>query len=99
MWDTAGQEIFDALSEQYFRKADAAIIVYDVSKYDTFENCNHWGEVLTDRFDRKSVERDFVTIIACNKIDLEDEYHAVEKEEAEELKAKIGADELAYISA
>ena len=52
LWDTAGQEIFDALSENYYRKADAAIIVYDVSKIETFEKCNHWASVVADRFDR-----------------------------------------------
>ena len=79
--------------------AHAAILVYDVSKFDTFENCTHWGDVLADRFDRKTAETDFVTIVACNKIDMEDEHHAVEKEDVDELVKKIGADEVAYISA
>ena len=31
LWDTAGQEKFDALTKLYFKNAEAAIIVYDVT--------------------------------------------------------------------
>ena len=31
IWDTAGQEKFDALTKMYFNGADIAIVVYDVT--------------------------------------------------------------------
>ena len=36
IWDTAGQEKFDALTKMYFQGADVAIIVYDVTDEETF---------------------------------------------------------------
>ena len=37
LWDTAGQEKFDALTKLYFKNAEAAIIVYDVTNEVSFE--------------------------------------------------------------
>ena len=37
LWDTAGQEKFDALTKIYFKQAEAAIIVYDVTSEASFE--------------------------------------------------------------
>jgi small GTP-binding protein len=37
LWDTAGQEKFDALTKLYFKNAEAAIIVYDVTNELSFE--------------------------------------------------------------
>lgn len=36
IWDTAGQEKFHALGPIYYRMSNGAIIVYDVTDYDTF---------------------------------------------------------------
>lgn len=33
VWDTCGQERYKAICPIYYRKADAAIIVYDISNY------------------------------------------------------------------
>ena len=37
LWDTAGQEKFDSLTKMYFKQAEAAIIVYDVTNDVSFE--------------------------------------------------------------
>ena len=37
IWDTAGQEKFDALTKMYFNGAHVAIIVYDVTDELSFE--------------------------------------------------------------
>ena len=37
LWDTAGQEKFDALTKLYFKQAEAAIIVYDSTNELSFE--------------------------------------------------------------
>lgn len=33
IWDTAGQERFRSLSPMYYRNAQAAVVVYDITKY------------------------------------------------------------------
>ena len=43
IWDTVGQEKFRSLARHYFRNATAAILVYDITKKNTFlEIKNFW---------------------------------------------------------
>ena len=42
IWDTAGQEIFRSLIPMYYRGADAAIIVYDISSKSSFDSLTSW---------------------------------------------------------
>ncbi|XP_022672610.1 ras-related protein Rab-13-like isoform X1 [Varroa destructor] len=48
LWDTAGQEKFRAITQQYFRKADGVIIVYDVTSEESFKNVRAWISTLQD---------------------------------------------------
>ena len=45
VWDTAGQERYRAVTAAYYRNAVGALIVYDVTKRDSFENCAKWLKV------------------------------------------------------
>lgn len=42
IWDSAGQERFQALTRQYYRNASALCVVYDVSDYASFERVADW---------------------------------------------------------
>jgi Ras-related protein Rab-18 len=42
IWDTAGQERFRTLTSSYYRGAHACILVYDVTRLDSFENLSQW---------------------------------------------------------
>ena len=42
IWDTAGQERFRTLTSSYYRGAQGIILVYDVSRRDTFESLHMW---------------------------------------------------------
>jgi Ras-related protein Rab-21 len=46
IWDTAGQERFHALAPIYYRDADVAIIVYDVTDVQSFEKVKNWVRFL-----------------------------------------------------
>ena len=48
LWDTAGQEKFDALTKMYFNGAEAALIVYDVTNTLSFEKAQKWVRDLDD---------------------------------------------------
>ncbi|CAH8597576.1 unnamed protein product [Heterobilharzia americana] len=42
IWDTAGQERYRAITSAYYRGAVGALLVYDISKRNTFTNLNRW---------------------------------------------------------
>lgn len=42
IWDTAGQERFKSIVNRFFRSADGAIIMYDVTKKETFDEVPWW---------------------------------------------------------
>lgn len=42
MWDTAGQERFQSLGVAFYRGADAAMLVYDITDPLSLEHLSHW---------------------------------------------------------
>ena len=42
IWDTAGQERFKTITTAYYRGAIGALVVYDTTKRESFENCERW---------------------------------------------------------
>lgn len=82
IWDTAGQERYRAITSAYYRKAVGALIVYDISKYITFENVERWLKEMRDHADN-----DIVIMLVGNKCDLR-HLRAVPTEEAAEFAKK-----------
>jgi len=64
-WDTAGQEQFNAISTMYYQNAVGALLVYDVSIFETFEKVKSWVNTL-----QEAVGKDIIFVIAGNKFDL-----------------------------
>jgi len=64
--DTAGQERFHALGPIYYRDADGALLVYDITDADSFTKVKQWVKEL-----RKMVGNDIQIAVAGNKVDLE----------------------------
>ncbi|XP_057418860.1 ras-related protein RABB1c-like [Lotus japonicus] len=44
IWDTAGQETFRSLTRSYYRNAAGALLVYDITRRETFEHLASWLE-------------------------------------------------------
>ena len=44
IWDTAGQERFRTLTGSYYRGSQGVILVYDISRAETFQNLTQWLE-------------------------------------------------------
>jgi small GTP-binding protein len=65
IWDTSGQERYNALNAMYVRNAKCAIIVLDVTDRDSFDNMNAWKKFC----DNNDVPN---FIIVGNKIDRDD---------------------------
>ena len=51
IWDTAGQERYRSLAPMYYRGAAAAIVVYDITKKDSFNGAKSWVKELQRRGD------------------------------------------------
>ena len=77
VWDTAGQETFRSIARSYYRGAAAALLIYDVTRRDSF---NHLGEWLQEIREFGSPE--VVVIVIGNKTDL-DHQRGVSREEGE----------------
>eukprot|EP00826_Nyctotherus_ovalis_P030128 TRINITY_DN2393_c0_g10_i1.p1 TRINITY_DN2393_c0_g10~~TRINITY_DN2393_c0_g10_i1.p1 ORF type:complete len:237 (+),score=82.49 TRINITY_DN2393_c0_g10_i1:153-863(+) len=65
LWDTAGQERFRCLIPSYIKKADAVVMVYDVTAATTFQEMEYWiGEV------NKNKAAEVVIVAVGNKLDM-----------------------------
>lgn len=42
IWDTAGQESFKSITRSYYKGSIAVLLVYDITKRDSFDNLNKW---------------------------------------------------------
>lgn len=85
VWDTAGQEKFHALGPIYYRDANGALLVYDITDNDSFIRVQNWVKEL-----RKMLGGDIVLVIAGNKCDLE-RNRVVPLDKAESYAKSVGA--------
>ncbi|EDQ84373.1 uncharacterized protein MONBRDRAFT_34712 [Monosiga brevicollis MX1] len=65
IWDTAGQERYHSLAPMYYRGAQAAIVVYDITNADTFQRARSWVKEL-----QRQANPNIVIALAGNKADL-----------------------------
>jgi len=79
IWDTAGQERYRAITSAYYRGAVGALLVYDISKQQTYENVMRWLKELRDHADSN-----IVIMLVGNKSDLR-HLRAVPTEEAKQF--------------
>eukprot|EP01084_Bolivina_argentea_P239226 402111_1 len=65
IWDTAGQEKYRSLAPLYYRGASAALVVYDITNRESFDNARKWIEEV------QTQEGHHVVVgLAGNKVDL-----------------------------
>merc|ERR1711990_489355 len=55
IWDTAGQERYRAITSAYYRGAVGALLVYDITKSESYENVQKWLKELRDHADSNIV--------------------------------------------
>ncbi|KAJ6238823.1 ras and ef-hand domain-containing protein [Anaeramoeba flamelloides] len=72
IWDTAGQERYNSLTSMYYRGAKGAIIVYDVTNYDTYEGAKDWIKEI-----REQGSSSLKIMLVGNKTDLKN--HSVDR--------------------
>ena len=67
IWDTAGQERYRSIISAYYKGAKGALIVYDITRKNTFDNIDKW---ITDL--KLNGDKNICIIILGNKSDLID---------------------------
>ena len=83
LWDTAGQEVFNALTASYYRGAGAAVMAFSTTDRDSFMNVEKWKA-------KVEAQCDNITLVLCQtKVDLSDKPGAVSQAEAEEMAKKL----------
>jgi len=65
IWDTAGQERYHSLAPMYYRGAQAAIVVFDITNSESFDKANQWVSEL-----QHQGSPNIVIALAGNKSDL-----------------------------
>jgi small GTP-binding protein len=65
LWDTAGQELFRAVTRGYYRGSIGAFLVFDVTRRESFANIQRWIEDV-----RAAARPDAVMVLLGNKADL-----------------------------
>lgn len=83
--DTAGQEEFSAMREQYMRKGDGFLLVYSVTDKQSYENImNFYTQILRVK------DRDvYPMLLVANKVDLV-HLRKVTEEQGRELAHRLG---------
>ncbi|MFX1487924.1 MAG: Rab family GTPase [Promethearchaeota archaeon] len=87
LWDLAGQAQFKRVRQSYLANAEAGILVYDVTRKDTFDKIENWFNEI------KEVSKTISLILVANKIDLI-ESRVIPTEAGEGLAKKLN---LSYI--
>ena len=84
IWDTAGQENFRSITRAYYKNSACALVVYDISNRESFDNISSWIEDCKSQ----SPQTIFMVLVG-NKTDLElENKRAVSFEEGQELAEK-----------
>lgn len=84
MWDTAGQEAFRSITRSYYRGAAVALLVYDVTRRETFNHLESWLEET-----RQHANPNMKIMLIGNKCDLVHR-RVIRKEEGEEFAKEKG---------
>ena len=64
LWDLSGQQSFGAIRKQFYSRADGTVLVYDISRRESFENIPTWVDEVFD------VTGPIPCVLVANKIDL-----------------------------
>lgn len=84
IWDTAGQESFRSITRSYYRGAAGALLVYDITRRETFDHLASWLEDA-----RQHANPNMTIMLVGNKADLS-QRRAVSFEEGEDFAREHG---------
>ena len=86
IWDTAGQERYRSLTTMFYKEANAAVLVYDITRVDSFDEIKvYWSKQV-----KESAPDNIILVLCANKSDLIKE-EKVDEEMARKYAEEIGA--------
>ena len=86
IWDTAGQERYRSLTKMFYKDANAAVLVYDITRKRSFEELQtYWTEQI-----KESAPPNIILAVVGNKSDLAKE-EEVDEEIARNYAEELGA--------
>ncbi len=74
IWDTVGSEKYKSVTGVYYKGAHGALIVFDITNKESFNNIEYWIESIQEQ------SKDIEIIIVGNKIDNEHKREITKKE-------------------
>ena len=86
IWDTAGQDTYNAITRRYYRGADACLIVFSINDRNSFNQVKSWHQKMLQECGN------IPSALVMSKIDLKDDIKVDNKEAeqlANELKMKL----------
>ena len=86
LWDSCGQERFNALTRSYYRNTDAFIICYDISSYKSFEDAKFWIKEL----EKHVIDRPVIKILVGTKNDLDEDLRKIKYENGKNYAESLG---------
>ncbi|KAK4974714.1 GTP-binding protein of the rab/ypt [Elasticomyces elasticus] len=88
IWDTAGQERYKSLAPMYYRNANCAVVVYDITQAASLDKAKSWVKEL-----QRQANENIIIALAGNKADLVTEQpdkRAVQQSDAEAYAREAG---------
>lgn len=82
IWDTAGQDYYDAITRRYYKGANAALIVFSMTDLTSFNNVKKWKEKVSAECE------DIPILLVMSKVDLVDQT-VVTEQQAQELAREL----------
>lgn len=74
--DTAGQERFNSITSAYYRSAKGIVLVYDITKQETFDDLPKWMKMIDKVRKLTRVTFTFEVWIFSLQVCLLDEFHS-----------------------
>ncbi|KAJ2318121.1 hypothetical protein IWW52_002746 [Coemansia sp. RSA 2704] len=113
LWDSAGQERFRAMTQMYYRGANAVVLVYDITNEDSFKDVDTWVQELQRNIDLNDTGKYtlncgradtswggiwiVVLLVVGNKLDLAPERRQVDYARARAYTKAVTGDETALL--
>ncbi|RDA91957.1 hypothetical protein CP533_1348 [Ophiocordyceps camponoti-saundersi (nom. inval.)] len=88
IWDTAGQERYKSLAPMYYRNANCAVVVYDITQSSSLDKAKAWVKEL-----QRQANENIIIALAGNKLDLvnqQPDKRAISTNEAEAYAREAG---------